>query len=109
MTIETTLWLYLGMAAVTYLTRRAFLRLPSKFFSPRLRNGLSFIPIGIFAALIFPSLFVEDGRLVVQPLFLTAGLVCLLMMAASRNVFLSFGISLLLVVLVSLKVLPFPM
>jgi len=100
------LLLYLGMAAVTYLARRAFLRLPSHLLSPRLRNGLTYIPVGIFAALIFPSLFVQQGTLVLQPLFLLASLVCLAVMAASRNVFLSFGVSLALVVLVSLGILP---
>lgn len=102
-----TLLLYFGMAAVTYLTRRAFLRLPSHFFSARLKNGLTFIPVGIFAALIFPSLFVEQNKVVLQPLFLVAAVVCLLVMAISRNVFLSFGISLSLVVLVSLGIIPF--
>jgi branched-subunit amino acid transport protein len=100
------LLLYLGMAAVTYLARRAFLRLPSHLLSPRLKNGLTFIPVGIFAALIFPSLFVQQGALVIQPLFLVASVVCLAVMAISRNVFLSFGVSLALVVIVSLGVIP---
>lgn len=107
MNTSTILLMYLGMAAVTYLSRRAFLRLPSEFFSPRLQNGLTFIPVGIFAALIFPSLFVQQGRLVYQPLFLVASLVCLITMALSKNVFISFGIGLGLVVLVSLDIVPF--
>jgi branched-subunit amino acid transport protein len=106
MSAGTTLVLYLAMAVLTYASRRAFLRLPSKFFSPRLKNGLTFIPVGIFAALIFPSLFVQQNKLVIQPLFLAAGAVCLLVMAISKNVFLSFGISLALVVLVSSGAIP---
>lgn len=106
-TTETFLLLF-GMAAVTYLSRRAFLRLPSRYFSPRLRNGLSFIPIGIFAGLIFPSLFVKEGGLVWQPLEVAAGLLCLLLMMATKNVFVSFGASLALVVLVTVGILPFP-
>jgi branched-subunit amino acid transport protein len=102
MSTKETLLLYLGMTAVTYLARRAFLRLPGEFFSERLKNGLSYIPIGIFAGLIFPSLFVRQGVLVWQPLFLIASLVCLVTMAMFRNVFVSFGASLTLVVLVSL-------
>ncbi|MFC3882134.1 AzlD domain-containing protein [Bacillus songklensis] len=93
------LLLYLGMAAVTYLSRRAFLRLPDRLFSPRLKNGLSFIPIGIFAALIFESLFLKDGSLSFEPLYLFASAVCLLMMKLSKNVFISFGVSLLVVVI----------
>ncbi|CAM5785664.1 MULTISPECIES: AzlD domain-containing protein [Brevibacillus] len=97
-----TLLLFLGMGVLTYISRRAFLRLPSKHFSPRLKNGLSFIPLGIFASLIFPSLFVQSGSFVIQPLLLIASLVCLGVMALSKNVFLSFGVSLGLVVVVSL-------
>lgn len=92
-------WLYLILTAATYASRRAFLRLPSRWLSPRLKNGLMFIPVGIFAALIFPSLFVQDGQAVLQPLPLIGCAVCLLLMAWSKNVFLSFGVSLGLVVL----------
>jgi branched-subunit amino acid transport protein len=96
------LLLFLGMGAITYATRRAFLRLPNRLFSARLKNGLSFIPVGIFAALIFPSLFVQQGAFVFQPLYLAASVVCLVTMALSRNVFVSFGVSLGLAVLFSL-------
>ncbi|WP_078412814.1 AzlD domain-containing protein [Priestia abyssalis] len=92
--------LYLGMAVVTYFSRRAFLRLPDHLFSERLKNGLSFIPLGIFAALIFESLFLKDGSLVLEPLYLFASAVCLLMMKFSKNVFISFGLSLFVVVIV---------
>jgi branched-subunit amino acid transport protein len=98
--------LYVILAAVTYLSRRAFLRLPSHWLSPRLKNGLTFIPVGIFAALIFPSLFVHNGHMVFQPMLLVASAVCLVVMALSKNVFLSFGISLGLVVLLSLGIVP---
>ncbi len=102
------LLLLLGMAAVTYITRRAFLRLPSHLFSNRLHSGLTFIPLGIFAGLIFPSLFLDDRHFVWQPLFLLASAACLLLMVLTRNVFVSFGVSLALVVLVSIGIIPFP-
>ncbi|MGD8189807.1 AzlD domain-containing protein [Brevibacillus ginsengisoli] len=102
------LLLFLGMAAVTYASRRAFLRLPSDRFSPRLKNGLTFIPIGIFAGLIFPSVLIDQHHLVIRPLLIVASLICLIAMRFTRNVFVSFGVSLLLVVLVSLGILPFP-
>jgi len=98
--------LFLVLGIVTYLSRRIFLRLPGNWLSPRMRNGLTYIPVGIFAALIFPSLFVQGGQAVFQPLLLAASLVCLLLMAISKNVFISFGVSLGLVVLVSLGVIP---
>ena len=99
-------WLYLALSIFTYLSRRIFLRLPANWLSPRMRNGLLFIPVGIFAGLIFPSLFVQGGQVVIQPLLLVASLVCLGLMAVSKNVFVSFGVSLGLVVLVSLGVIP---
>lgn len=109
MSVWQTLLLFGGMGLVTYVSRRAFLQLPSGFFSPRLRNGLSFIPIGIFAGLIFPSLFIEHHEMVIRPLFLVASIICLVAMHVSRNVFVSFGVSLALVVFVSLGILPFPL
>jgi branched-subunit amino acid transport protein len=99
-------WLYVILSIITYLSRRIFLRLPSHWLSPRMKNGLTFIPVGIFAALIFPSLFVLDSQFVIQPVLLVASLVCIVVMAMSKNVFLSFGVSLGLVVLVSLGYIP---
>ncbi|MFF0825364.1 AzlD domain-containing protein [Brevibacillus sp. NPDC003359] len=57
-------WLIVMMTIATYISRRAFLRLPGHWLSPRLKNGLIFIPVGIFAALIFPALFVQHQGLV---------------------------------------------
>ncbi|EST53866.1 hypothetical protein T458_18975 [Brevibacillus panacihumi W25] len=98
-------WLYLLMSVLTYASRRAFLQMPDHWLSPRMRNGLSFIPVGIFAALIFPSLFASEQQWVFQPVPLVASAVCLLVMAFSKNVFLSFGVSLGLVVLVTAGIL----
>lgn len=108
MSTVSVIFLYLGMAAVTYASRRAFLQLPSNLFSARLKNGLSFIPIGIFAGLTFPSVFIANHEFVIRPVLIAASLICLLAMHLTRNVFVSFGASLLLVVLVSLGILPFP-
>lgn len=98
--------LILVMGVVTYVTRRAFLRLPESFLTVRMKNGLAMIPVGIFAALIFPSLFTNGGKLSIDPLYLMAGAVCLVLMKLSRNIFLSFGASMLLVVLVKTRVIP---
>ncbi|WP_139490151.1 AzlD domain-containing protein [Brevibacillus dissolubilis] len=108
MSSGTILLMFVLSGAATYLTRRAFLQLPSGFFSPRLKNGMTFIPIGIFAALIFPSLFLDGGQFVFQPTFLVASVICMGLMILTKNVFASFGISLLLVVLVYVGILPFP-
>lgn len=108
MSTQSVILLYLGMALVTYASRRAFLQLPSHLFSPRLKNGLTFIPIGIFAGLIFPSVFIDQHQLVIRPILIAASLICLVVMHLSRNVFVSFGVSLAIVVLVSLGFLPFP-
>ncbi|MEJ8544931.1 AzlD domain-containing protein [Brevibacillus borstelensis] len=94
------LLLILAMGIVTYISRRAFLTLPASFFTARLKNGLDMIPLGIFAALIFPSLFVKGGEWTINPLYAAASVVCVLVMLRWRNVFLGFGISLLLVLVV---------
>lgn len=99
-------WLFVIMAVVTYISRRAFLRLPGHWMSPRLKNGLTFIPVGIFAALIFPALFVKNQELVFSPMLLIAGIACLLVMAISKNAFLSFGVSMAIVVLASMQLIP---
>jgi branched-subunit amino acid transport protein len=99
--------MYAGMAIVTYGARRAFLRLPAHLFSKRLKNGMTFIPVGIFAALIFPSIFIQEGSLKLDPLLLGGAAVCLGLMALTRNVFVSFGVSLFIVVLVKTGVLGF--
>ena len=52
----------LGMAAVTYLTRFPPLWLGGRVnFPPRLKRGLSFIPIGAFAAMIVPPVLFHHG------------------------------------------------
>ncbi|WP_429844071.1 AzlD domain-containing protein [Brevibacillus sp. FIR094] len=99
-------WLFVIMAIATYISRRAFLRLPGHWMSPRLKNGLTFIPVGIFAALIFPALFVQHQELVFQPILLIAGIACLIVMALSKNAFLSFGVSMAIVVIASLQIIP---
>ena len=92
------LLLFAAMMAVTYLTRRALLRMKADALSPRVRSGLQFIPVGIFAALIFTSLFQKDGQVVFDWLALSACALCLLLMRVTKNFFLSFGVSLGLVV-----------
>ncbi|WP_134702485.1 AzlD domain-containing protein [Ammoniphilus sp. YIM 78166] len=109
MSIAASLTMMIGMAVVTYLARRAFLRIPDNRLSPRLKQGLTFIPLGIFAGLIFPSLFVQQGEMVIQPLYFAGSIICLILMALTKNVFVSFGLSLLFVVLVTIEWLPWPM
>ncbi|USG63573.1 AzlD domain-containing protein [Brevibacillus ruminantium] len=93
------IFLIVAMGGVTYISRRAFLRVPDSFFNSRLKNGLEMIPIGIFAGLIFPSLFVKEGAFSADPLFVGASLLCVLIMLLWKNVFLGFGLSLLAVIL----------
>ncbi|MFD1739745.1 AzlD domain-containing protein [Bacillus salitolerans] len=104
MGVTETLLLFFLMSVVTYITRRTLLRVPSDFFSSRMKNGLSFIPIGILAGLIFPSLFLQNKEFVINPIYLVASILCLLLMKLSKNVFLSFGVSVAGVVLINLLV-----
>ncbi|MGN7471623.1 AzlD domain-containing protein [Brevibacillus sp. SAFN-007a] len=99
-------WLFFLMSIATYFSRRAFMRLPSHWMSARLKSGLSYIPVGIFAALIFPALFVQNQSVVFQPILLAAGVACFIIMLLTKNAFLSFGVSMAIVVIASLPLLP---
>jgi branched-subunit amino acid transport protein len=61
-----------------------------------------FLPIGIFAALIFPVVFIKKYEFEIQPIFLIGCIVCLILMKFTRNIFISFFVSLLIVILATL-------
>ncbi len=102
----------IGMGVITYLTRRSLLRVPDRLLSDRLKASLVFIPPGIFASLIFPGIFTHklDGVLsiVLNPIYITAALFCIVTMAFTRNVFISFLVGLVCCVLVTMKIIPVP-
>lgn len=96
--------LFLLMSIVTYISRRALLRVPGNFFSVKVLNGLTYIPIGILAGLIFPSIFISNNQVMIQPLFIAGSILCLVLMKLRRNVFISFGFSVVVVVVLHIIV-----
>lgn len=84
--------LLLGMTIVTYLCRRVLLRIPNYILTKRIKEGLAYVPIGIYAALVFPSLFQGKTGFEFKPLYLFSTVLCLLTMKVTNNFFLSFFI-----------------
>ena len=61
-------WLvFLGMAAVTYLTRFAMMPLMGRELPRPLLAWLRFVPVALLSALIAPAIFVSERQLVIGP------------------------------------------
>ncbi|WP_192988091.1 AzlD domain-containing protein [Carnobacterium mobile] len=93
------LWLLIiGMAIVTYLPRMLPMLVLSKRTIPeKLAKWMSFIPVSIFAALIFSDVFFWEGRLNPNPLInvkLLPSLVVFIFVYYTKNLFWSmvFGV-----------------
>ncbi|RBP30145.1 MULTISPECIES: AzlD domain-containing protein [Bacillus] len=91
--------LLFGMTIVTYLCRRLFLRIPDHILTKKIREGLAYVPIGIYAALVFPSLFLGKNGFQPNPIYLFSAVLCLLTMKVTNNFFLSFFIGMGMVLL----------
>ncbi|OAT82924.1 AzlD domain-containing protein [Desulfotomaculum copahuensis] len=77
--------LFLGMAAVTYLTRFPPLWFGGMInFGPRLRRGLSFIPVGVFAAMTVPPVLTHH-EVNGFNIYLPAAVLAILVAAISKN------------------------
>jgi branched-subunit amino acid transport protein len=80
----------LGMALVTYIPRL----LPVYFLSPRslpplVVDWLRYVPVAVLAAMLFPSLLVEGGQVVLTPsnIFLWAAFPTFLVAWKTRSLF----------------------
>ncbi|EOO11965.1 AzlD domain-containing protein [Bacillus cereus] len=82
--------LLIGMTVITFITRRLLLRVPECILTKRVKNGLTFVPIGIFAGLVFPALFIQNSSFQWKPSYLLASVLCLLTMKVTKNFLLSF-------------------
>lgn len=59
-------WLvFLGMAAVTFLTRFAMMPLMARDLPKRVADWLQLVPVALLSALIAPAILVTDGQWVV--------------------------------------------
>ncbi|MFC7686610.1 AzlD domain-containing protein [Ureibacillus sp. GCM10028918] len=86
------------MALATFLTRRLMLIVPEKYLTVRVKRGLLYVPIGVFAGLIFPTLFLEEGQLAWKVDYLLTTVVCILLMLWKKDFLFSFIGSLLFIV-----------
>ncbi|MEB4860952.1 AzlD domain-containing protein [Priestia megaterium] len=82
--------LLIGMTIVTYLSRRLLLSVPDHILTKKIKEGLAYVPIGIYAALVFPPLFLDKTGFQFKPLYLFSAVLCLLTMKVTNNFFLSF-------------------
>ena len=57
------LWVFLGMAAVTYSTRVTMIALLGKELPPLVRRWLRYVPAAVLAALIAPAALMPHGQL----------------------------------------------
>jgi branched-subunit amino acid transport protein len=90
----------LGMASVTYLPRL----LPVYFLSSRSLPPLAvawlrFVPVAVLAAMLFPSLLVQEHKVVLGPsnFFLWAALPTLLVAVRTRSLFSSVIVGMIVV------------
>lgn len=94
----TILIIILLMALATFLTRRLMLIVPEKYLTVRVKRGLLYVPIGVFAGLIFPTLFLEEGLLGWKVDYLVTSVVCILLMLWKKDFLFSFIGSLIFIV-----------
>ena len=57
------LWIFLGMAAVTYATRVTMIALLGKEMPPLVQRWLRYVPAAVLAALIAPAALMPHGQL----------------------------------------------
>jgi branched-subunit amino acid transport protein len=72
---ESTLVLILGMALVTFLPRFLPMAFLSRWVLPeKTRVGVSYFPVAILSAIVFPTFFSEGNWVEIQPQYLLAAL-----------------------------------
>ena len=92
-----TLWLLLGMAAVTFLPRFIPLALFTRWSLPeRITRALHFMPTAIMAAIVFPILLSSpEGKLTFEPRLLLSALPVFLVAWRTKNLWASVVIGML--------------
>ncbi len=82
--------LVVGMALATYLPRMLPLVVLTRTgLPPLVLKWLSFIPVAVLSALLFPSILMQDGGLCIRPdnLYLLAAIPTIIVAAVFRNLF----------------------
>ena len=97
-------WLIIIITGViTYAIRLSFIVLfEHREVPPSLRRWLKYVPPAVFAAIIFPEIFVQNGSLEISPYNprLIAGLIAIIVAWRTRNVLLTIliGMTVLLII-----------
>lgn len=98
------IWLVLIVTGIiTYAIRLSFIILfEHKDIPPTLQRWLRYVPPAVFAAIIFPEIFIRDGSVVISPgnPRLVAGLIAALVAWRTKNVLLTIliGMASLLII-----------
>ena len=91
-----TTWLiFIGMGAVTYLTRLSLIALIGRIeVPPIIQRALRFVPPAVLSAIIFPELLSPGGSLDISPnnVRLLAGALAALIAWRTKNVLLTIGV-----------------
>lgn len=87
------------MTVASFLTRRLMLTIPEKYLTVKMKRGLLYMPIGVFAGLIFPNLLLENGVLTLKVDYILTAFVCVILMLWKNNFLFSFIGSLVFIVL----------
>ncbi len=90
MTTEALVLFVAAMAMATQASRLSPLIFSSVPISPSFERWLSHVPIAILSAMVLPEFFTSrEGRLELNILFLSAGVVCVVVGAKSKNLLLT--------------------
>ena len=98
------IWLvFIVTGIITYAIRLSFIILfEHKDIPPTLQRWLRYVPPAVFAAIIFPEIFIRDGSVVISPgnPRLVAGLIAALVAWRTKNVLLTIliGMASLLII-----------
>lgn len=94
----------LAMAIATFLTRRLMLVIPERYLTQRIKRGLLYVSIGVFAGLIFPSLFFDNGKFTWKIDYLITAIFCIILMKLTKSFLTSFLGGLLFIVFFELLI-----
>ncbi|PYC27547.1 AzlD domain-containing protein [Pseudomonas alcaligenes] len=86
--------LILGMLAITFATRYSLFAFPDLHFPPMVRQGLHYVPTAVLSAIVVPGMLLPDGQswaLSLDNAYLLAGLVTIVIAAATRHLLATIG------------------
>lgn len=97
------IFLILAMGLVTYFTRATFLVLSKNIAMPKiLAQSLKYIPVSILATLIFPAIFIPQGKLflAISNVYIWAGIITAVAVLITKNQVISIGMGIASLVII---------